>query len=863
MTIRLLHLLVIFLSCTPLMAQTIAEKKAGMGVMGGDDLSQEMKVALLQVNQDLDLLQGQLNELYGQVQVLWDEQAPECAYSSLLRSINVIRDKIVTLQENWQGLMSDGTREAGYALWNQPDTTIGQLVNDFGSHHFLYMASPEISKIKISLDSNLPIPRASWDEILELVLRQSGIGIRQLNPYVRELYPLRSDLSNPQLITGNRHDLKYFPPTDRVVFVLSPPSSELKRVWFFLEKFINPNTTALQMIGRDILVVATVAEINDLLKIYDFVASHRGDKEYKAVKVNKVDVEEMARILAALFESIHEESGEMMSPPMPGRGLPMPGGPGGAFPQMAPRKGADRAGPPQTSQQGQDQRRGGPQQVHGNSSLRIITLKDIARALFLVGTKEEIRQAEEIIQQVENQVGATRKKEIFWYKVKHSDPEELAQILARIYELMVFSNVGFEEEFGPNDLPISPQQRAFEIRDTVRNDVVEAVAAIPKIPLGVVNDTGFLSSANYLINPDDRRKPRPEPNQGRDNFLVDLKTGSIVMVLEAELIAEMKALLKRLDVPKRMVQIEVMLVEQVLMHRNDIGLNLLQIGSLASQCNDTSLLFNAMPFPIPGITDFIVRRAPNSNIPAYDISYRFLISRDDIRINASPSVLTMNETEATIEFEEEISVSVGTFIVPNAGTATLQESFARARYGIMIDVVPTIHMHDPDSPCDDGIDYITLDSDVKFETVASNFNNQPNVIRRTLQNQARIADGQTVIIGGFRRKGVQDSMQAIPFLGEIPGFGKLFSNNTMQDTSIETFLFLTAKIVSDPLEDLEMIKMEEMARRPGDYPYFMKALREAREEEENRLLRNTVQLLFGREPERFINKEECIYNGRG
>ncbi len=405
-----------------------------------------------------------------------------------------------------------------------------------------------------------------------------------------------------------------------------------------------------------------------------------------------------------------------------------------------------------------------------------------------------------------------------------------------------------------------------ERRQAIQEGIIDAVEAIPKIPLGVINDTGFLSSANYLNNPEDRRKPRSPPNMGRDNFLVDPKTGSLIMVIEADLIAEIKNLIKRLDVPKRMVQIEVMLVEQVIRNADNIGLNLLKIGSMASQINTTDLLFNVLPGfsgVVPGITDFIVRRAPTcAGMPAFDIAYNFLISRDDIRVSASPSVLAMNETEATIRFEEETSVSVGTFVVPNAGTATLQESFARARYGISINVVPTIHLHDPSSKVGDNIDYVTLDSDVIFETIVSDFNNRPNVIRRTLKNIARIADGQTVIIGGFRRKDVQDLTTSIPFLGDIPGFGKLFCNTIMRDSSTETFLFLTAKIASEPLEDLEAIKMEEMARRPGDLPYFMKALRDAREEEENRYLRNTVELLFGQEPDRFIDKEACEYNGR-
>lgn len=826
-------------------SQTIAEKKAGIG-SPREDLTEEMRTFLQQINSEVNELQAELQQVYKQVDKLYRSNAFPSQYEPLLNQANDIRDRIRTLQQQWQQMAASGSKEADYALWNQPDTTIGQLVNDFGSHSYLYVTPPDISGMRISLDSNLPIPRSSWDEVLEILLHQNGIGIRQLNPYLRELYFLNEDLSDVRVITGRREDLDLFPPNQRIIFVLFPDPAEIRRVWYFLDTFANSTTTTLQMVGRDILIVGRVADIQDLMKINDFVSSHRGDKEYKAIRVHKVDVEEMARILATLFESIMEE-GE---------------GPGpGAFP--APREGGggqERAPQEGRPEQGRSSR--SAQQVYGNSSLRVIALQNIAQAIFLVGTKDEIRKAEEIVRQVEAQIGETRKKEIVWYHVKHSDPEELAQVLVKIYDLMIMSGTGMEEGFPEG--PITEAEIAQQRAAAIRNEVVEGVAALPKIPLGVVNDTGFLSSSNFLINPDDIRPPRPPPNQGRDNFLVDPKTGSLIMVIEGDLVMEMKSLIKKLDVPKRMVQIEVMLVEQLIDNHNNIGLNLLRIGSLATQCNATSFLFNDRPSELtpPGITDFLISRAPHAGIPAYDIAYQFLISRDDVRISAAPSLLTMNETPAKIEFEEEISVSVGTFIVPNAGTATLEQSFARARYGISIDVLPTIHMHDRDCPFDDGIDYITLDSDVKFETIASDINNRPNVIRRTLRNQARIADGQTVIIGGFRRKETQDASTAVPFLGEIPGFGKLFSNSAMRDRSIETFLFLTAKIASEPLEDLEYIKMEEMAKRPGDLPYFMKALRDARDTEENQYLYHTMQLLFGREPERFVDKEACEYNGR-
>lgn len=824
---------------------TIAEKKEGTLSSTDTELSPQMKELLQQTNERVNFAQHELQALYRDVEAMWRDCAPPEVFVPVLARINHMRNKLRQAQSRWQEAISSSEKGESYSLWHQPDTTIGQLIDDYASEDHIYMFSPEIGKIKLSVSSNLPIPRSSWGEILELILNHNGIGIRQLNPYLRELYLLSNDNANLKLITSCRGELDFLSPDDRVAFVLQPEALEVKRIWYFLNRFVSPTTTTLQMVGREILIIGRVIEIQELLKVYDFVSTHKSSVEYKAVRVTKVDVEEMAKTLTSIFDVITETPKELSA--------------GAANGNVKNR-------PPQAREEPQRQAPSGGkgQQVYGSNSLKVIALTNIAQALVLIGTRDEIQRAEEIIKKVEDQVGNANKRKIYWYNVKNSDPEELAQVLARIYDLMIATNTGRELP-PPGEMPppgaIPPPEGMM-----VPPSPFPSPPA-PRENFGPIPQQGyFLNASNYLIDPDELRPPRPEPNQGRDNFIVDLKTSSLVMVVEEDLWKEIKELIKKLDVPKKMVQIEIMLVEQVLVHRDAIGLNVLNIGSLATQKNITDLVFNPGDlclFPGNGITRFIISRPCSHNSPGFDLAYQFLISRDDVRVNASPSVLTVNQTTAIIEIEEEISVSTGTFLVPNGATTTTQESFARARYGIRIEVTPTVHINEPHrtdgTHCGELVNYITLDSDIKFETIVGDplTNTQPPVIRRALTNQARVADGQTVIIGGFRRKDTSDLSRAIPFLGELPGIGKLFSSTQLNDTATEMFLFMTSKIVSDPEVELERIKMEEMSRRAGDLPYFTKALVQAREQEQRELFQGTMTLLFGHKPDRLVDTETC------
>jgi general secretion pathway protein D len=848
------------LDFTTMPAQTIAEKKAGIRPAGAD-LTADMQTVLIQLNKELRENQTELQSLYQQVLNLFQENASECSFKELLDRINIVRDNIQALETNWRDMAVQSGHEGGYSLWQQPESTLGQLIIDYGSHSFVYVMPPEIASIKVSVDSNIPIPRASWNEMIELILNQNGIGIRQLNPFLRQLYLLKQDKSGIQLITNCKRELAFIPPETRICFMLAPEPSEVRRIWAFLDKFINPNTTVLQMIGRDILIIATAAEVQDILKLYDFVASNTGDKEYKIRALTKVNADEMAKILGAIFDQFAEAPR--------------------AFERLGERPASGR---PPMDLKG-DRRDTSISDVNG---LKIIALRHIAQAIFLIGTKDEIKKAEEIINQVENQVGESREKIVWWYTTKHSDPEELAQILYKIYALMVQNESALERHmgrpgpfphpgmpggppgggpFGPHMGPPPPPNNATAIAEPGNQTVIQSMPN-PFQPARLYTGD-FYMQGGFVVNPapvEPRLPPPAMPNKNRDNFIVDLKTGAIVMVVEADILPKIKDVIKKLDVPKRMVQIEALVFEKRLRRHDSFGLNLLRLGDLASNQNISSVLWNTFgvkgvdePHPPSrlGIFDFILSREGNHGIPAFDLVYRFLIQQEDIQINANPTVVTMNQSPATISIVDEISINTGVFLFNTGAGITPQNSFTRAQYGITIIVTPTIHITDIDNIFDDNPSYVTLDTDITFDTFAgianaATSNGQPDVTRRHITNQVSIPDGQTVVIGGLRRKNTDDFKNSIPYLGEIPGFGKLFSTTSMQDDALELFIFLTPKIISDPSDDFCRLRAEEMNGRPGDIPEFMCALIEAEEMEKNRLYAGTMNVLFGRPPDRFV-----------
>lgn len=828
---RLIYLLLCLVLCGTASALTIEEKKAGFSE-AHQELTPEMNKRLQEVNRDLKNENEELQRLYARVGELFREEASPQEFHLLLERINAIRHNIATIQEGWRQVSVKSGHADAYALWHQPETTIGQLVMDYGSEDYVYLMDPEVASLQLSVDSNLLVPRASWGEMLDLILSQNGIGYRQLNPYLRQLIFLSDNKSNVKIVTNKRRDLDLFSPESRVSFVLTPEPAEVRHTWLFLDKFVNPNSTLLQMVGRDILVIGPVAEVKDLLKLYDFVATNKGDKEYKVFPVSRVDPDEMAKILAAIFDL---QQGNVAAPvPMEPRGQGMPGDRGAGGPQRPPLPIAPS------------------QDLGEGNGLKVIALGHVARALFLVGTKEEIRKAEQIIKQVESQVGEAREKVIYWYTAKHSDPEELAEVLQKIYILMITTGTG-RELLSPLDAPPGyiPPPIPMATADQIAGEIIDR--EIDMLP-SELYATSYYQQGNYVVNPapvEPRGTRNPKVTSNRMNFLVDPKTGSIAMVVEADILPKIKDLLKKLDVPKRMVQIEALLFERRILRQNDFGLNLLRIGDCASNTDFTCFSFNDPVHKLTsGIVDFLFSSKKTCNFPAYDLAYKFLMTQDDIQINASPSVVAINQTPATIAIVEEISINTGIYNVETISGVTLEKAFTRAQYGITIDITPTIHITDDLFDGSSEPNYVTLETDLTFDTIQGGLNpDRPDVTRRHISNEVRVPDGQTVILGGLRRKNTDDFKEGIPFFGEVPVLGKLFSLRELERTETEMFIFLTPTIITDPLDDFERIKCEEMRRRPGDIPEFLCSLVNARNMEKNRILAGSMRILFGPDPE--------------
>jgi general secretion pathway protein D len=743
-----------------------------------------------------------LNEYHALCLENKDPKVIETIGSERLKELNRYKAEIKQLEQEWKVTAQNAVSQEVEGLWNQPDVTIGQLVLDYGSSEHIYLMPPEIASLKVHVSSQLSVPKASWSEMLDLILANYGIGIKELNTFIRQLYFLRLSQSPLSTITDDRKELQLMQPDARVCFVLQPPATELRRIYTFIEKFSPQEQMSVMVLSNSIVIVGQVREILELLKVYDFVAQPKQMQEYRLVALQKGQADEIAKILQSIFE---------------GDGMRYIGGEGSeGSSKLSSVMGA----------------------ADGSSGFRVIGLKEPTQSLFLLGKHDQIEKACQIIEDVENRIGEVQDKTVYWYACKHSEAEELAIVLSQVYAKMVNTPQAFGGKDGKR-------------RTTIREEKVINDREGNTSPL-VVNSPRISANSDQKANK--RALERDE------NFIVDPKTNSIVMVVEAPILVKLKDLVKKLDVPKKMVQIDVLLFEKRVADNNTFGLNLLRMGQAASDKHVRSAIWNQSASKrskkkhkdsehggeSKGLLQFLVSRHKNGSIPAYDLAYNFLLAQEDIQINANPTITCVNQTTAKIAVVDQISINTGVVEIDSTKTTRLKDSFSREEYGIIIQLTPTIHAKIDDEEDDDSQKFIHLATDVIFDTTKPSHDNRPDVTRRNIKNEVRVADGETVILGGLRRKIASDNKEMIPFLGELPGVGRLFSISSMADNNTEMFIFITPRIVPDNRDDFIKMRRQAILTRPGDIPEFLQELREAQDNEKHSLFEQSMKMLLGR-----------------
>jgi type II secretory pathway component GspD/PulD (secretin) len=263
----------------------------------------------------------------------------------------------------------------------------------------------------------------------------------------------------------------------------------------------------------------------------------------------------------------------------------------------------------------------------------------------------------------------------------------------------------------------------------------------------------------------------------------------IVAIDQPEYIKRLAVAVEKLDVPRRQVRIAAMIFDASLADLENIGINwnhALKSSNLTADGNPQDMFrINSITLPNPAAN------AVNGAITFMSLSEHFdvtavinaLRTSRDSRLLADPTVVVSDQESAKISIVTEIPYQQLTESALGGviGTTAFREA------GVTLEVTPHIAR--------DGTVNMLVTPKFSVLTGFTEQNKQPIIAKREAQTVVRVANNQTLVIGGLRQRGKVRERSAIPYLSDIKYIGPLFRQRSDEIRESELLVFLTPTIL--------------------------------------------------------------------
>jgi general secretion pathway protein D len=189
-----------------------------------------------------------------------------------------------------------------------------------------------------------------------------------------------------------------------------------------------------------------------------------------------------------------------------------------------------------------------------------------------------------------------------------------------------------------------------------------------------------------------------------------------------------------------------------------------------------------------GINDFMF------TIPT--ITFNFIKDNTDAELLAKPQLRIAEGEKALLVIGDRVPIPVTTIntqqAIGSTGVVPIT-SFQYQDVGIKIEMEPRVH-HNKEVSLKLTIEV----SQITGYVTSSDGTKQPIIGTRTITSSIRLKDGETNFLAGLIRRDSQKTKSTIPFLGDLPLLGPLFTHTSTEDKRTDLYLTLTPHIIRSP-----------------------------------------------------------------
>ncbi|MBV5306066.1 MAG: type II secretion system secretin GspD [Desulfobulbaceae bacterium] len=330
----------------------------------------------------------------------------------------------------------------------------------------------------------------------------------------------------------------------------------------------------------------------------------------------------------------------------------------------------------------------------------------------------------------------------------------------------------------------------------------------------------------------DPAKKGETPTISKDvKIMPDIETNSLIITASRSEFKELENVIKKLDIPRRMVYLEALIMEVDADSSFNVGVNWLGVGNFDGGdghiltgfggASGTSISGNILPVngtnPVinKGFSLGVLKQGIEiggvtfPNIAAILKAYK---GDSHVNVIATPQILTTDNKKAEISIGENTpyltrtQAAIDTTTTGTTDTGSIgYQNYEYKDIATKLTITPQINQADILR-----LEIATEVSKLKDGSEAD----KPTTFKRTATTTVLVKDNNTIVIGGIIGQDETESENKVPLLGDIPGVGWLFKEKSTKQLKTNMFIFITPRIIKNPgdMEGVTAMKTDSVEK---------------------------------------------------
>ncbi|WP_372636120.1 type II secretion system secretin GspD [Alcanivorax jadensis] len=296
----------------------------------------------------------------------------------------------------------------------------------------------------------------------------------------------------------------------------------------------------------------------------------------------------------------------------------------------------------------------------------------------------------------------------------------------------------------------------------------------------------------------------------------DKSLNALVIRAEPAMMKEIMSVISQLDVRRAQILIEAAIVEvsgdtgkalgfQYVAGSDESGVGAINFGNAGLTINS---IVQALATDDPsglalgdGITMGFGEEDSNGDLK-WGALIQALSTSTDVNLLSTPSILTLDNQEASIVVGENVPFITGTSTSTGSGVSNPFQTIQREDVGLSLKVTPHVA----------GLSTIRLELEQENSQVKDSVGEAADIVTTTrkLESTVLADDGETIALGGLIRDNITKTVRKVPILGDIPLLGILFRSTSNSREKSNLMVFLRPTILPDNERLLSMTRQKYM-----------------------------------------------------